>query len=91
MENVPEAAKPEQQSQVTAQLERIDRDLNQTHDSVALLEGRLRSVLHDVPPSENSKGDQPELVPLAELLMTFATRVSYINTRMNHILEHLEL
>ena len=85
------AAKPERMPQVREQMERIEKAVSQVDDSMGRLEDRLHAVLRQEPPGGKECAERPQLVQLADVLMSFADRVAAIDNRVNNMIERLEL
>jgi len=87
-----EEVKPAEQSQVTEQLNSLDRDIASLHEAINALVARLEFVLRKDPPKEQCVGkDKPEIVPLARILEDHADSVRAARDKIDDILDRLEL
>ena len=85
-------AKPERQSQVTVQINNLERGLPTLHEKIGTLVDRLSPVLRSSVPSEQAEGkDNEELVVLASTIEGFVSSVKSAACKIEDILERLEL
>lgn len=84
--------KPERQSQVTEQINNLESNLGALHDSIRDLTQRLSSVLKapEVPKEEESI-TRVELVVLAGTIQGFDDSVKMAISKLEDILERLEI
>ncbi len=77
--------------QCSQQLSRLDSGLAVLSENVSALESRLRGVLspHETP--GDKAGPQPALVPVAESLYGFASRVDGLNLQVASMINRIEL
>ena len=80
------------QSQVQEQVSNLEGNLTALHDSIGKLQDRLPSVLRSSVPSEAEKGqDRMELVNLACTIEDFGDSVRSATSKIEDILERIEL
>ena len=83
---------PQRQSQVTVQINNLERGLPTLHDKIKTLIDRLSPVLKSSVPSETEESkDSEELVVLASTIKGFADSVRSATCKIEDILERLEL
>ena len=87
--------KSERQSQVTTEMNQLDKGLMIIEESVASLMSRLDKVLrksNPTPSSDKKDGSVSEsLVPFADSVRTFRYRLTGTNNHIQDILNRLEL
>lgn len=92
MPQLEESEAPERQSQVTVQINNLERGLPTLHDKIKTLIDRLSLVLKSSVPSESGEDkDSVELVVLASTIEGFADSVKSATYKIEDILERLEL
>ena len=87
-------AKPQRQSQVAEQTNRLEGNLTTLHNSIDKLQDRLSSVLRSSVLLEQEIGkdkDSEELVNLALIIEGFGDSVRSANYKIEDILERIEL
>jgi len=84
--------KSAEQSQVTEQLNNLDRGIASLHEVINALAPRLGLVLREGSPTEQCAGkDKTEIVPLARILEDHADSVRAAKGKIEDILDRLEL
>ena len=83
---------PQRQSQVTEQLNNLDRGIVSLHEAINALVARLELVLRKDVLNEQCVGkDKAEIVPLAYVLEGHADSVKMARDKIDDILDRLEL
>ena len=92
MSQLTPTVEPKKQSQVTEQTSNLESNLGVLHDVIGKLQDRLSSVLRTSVPSEKEKGkDRAELVILADTIEGFDDFVKSATSKIEDILDRLEL
>ena len=87
-----EEVKPQRQSQVSEQLNNLEKGLVSLHEVINTLVARLEPVLRTELPSEECTGkDKNEVVPLASTLESHADSAKAARSKIDDILDRLEL
>lgn len=86
------AKTPQKQSQVTVQINTLDRELPQLHEVIDRLADGLASVLRQPSPNkESTNKDSEELVILANTIQDFWASVELAREKIDDLLSRLEL
>lgn len=84
--------KPQRQSQVAEQVNRLEGGLIALHDSIGKLQDRLSCVLRSSVPLEAEKGqDSVELVTLACTIEGFGDSIKSAAYKIDDMLDRIEL
>lgn len=91
MSQLTPTAEAKRQSQVTKQANNLKGSLEMLHDRIGNLTDRLSSVLKSEVPKEKESEDKTELVILASTIQGFDDSVKSATSKIEDILDRLEL